>query len=328
MATALDVIDDAYTLIGVKAAGDTTSAARAQYALRQLNILVSSWRLKSLTALAITKGIFPLVANQQVYYIGLGQQWNFPRPATNDVQAVTLLYQGLSSAQVLTSLTRSGHTVTGTLTAHGLAAGDTIVIYGEDCDPAYNGQQTVVTVPTADTFTYTILDLPTSPATGTVNLYTLAPSDNQNLEIPVPLLSDAAYQAIQLKAMSNPLFTQAYYQATQPFGTFYLWPRPNTAANQIVLYLRQQFQGFANLSTDYTWPDTSGYYDALQTALACKLYPSFPGLADIGELKEQAREALALVKRSNTRIVDLANDAATAINGWQVGGYNILTGNQ
>lgn len=327
MATALRIIDDAYALIGAKAIGEPLPAALSQYALRQLNTLVSVWQLQSMTTLAVTKYIFPLVANQQVYYIGPGQQWNAPRPSPGSVQAVTLLYQGLSSAQPLVSLTRSGHTATGTLVAHGLAAGDTIVIYGEDCDPAYNGQQVVASVPTADTFTYPILETPTSPATGTVNLYTLAPSPDQNLEIPVPLLSDAAYQAIQLKAMGNPLFTQCYYQATQPFGTFYLWPRPTTATNQIVLYVLQSFTGFEDLTTDYTWADAAGYYDALQKNLAVMLLPAYPGLANEGLIGKMAADALALVKRSNWRLVDLANDATAAINGTRLGGYNINTNN-
>ena len=66
-------------------------------------------------------------------------------------------------------LTRSGSTVTATLTGHGLDTGATICISGAD-QAEYNGDH-VVTVTDADTFTFTIAGFPASPATGTIVLY-------------------------------------------------------------------------------------------------------------------------------------------------------------
>ena len=64
----------------------------------------------------------------------------------------------------LTSLTSAATTATGTLVAHDLEVDDAIHVSGADEDE-YNGEQTVVTVPDADTFTYTMDDEDDSPAT-------------------------------------------------------------------------------------------------------------------------------------------------------------------
>lgn len=64
----------------------------------------------------------------------------------------------------LESLTSAALTATGTLTAHDLEAGDAIHVSGADEDE-YNGDQAVVAVPTADTFTYTLDEEDDSPAT-------------------------------------------------------------------------------------------------------------------------------------------------------------------
>lgn len=73
---------------------------------------------------------------------------------------------GLISAKTITSLTRSGSTVTASVTAHGLSTGQTTQISGAT-QSEYNGSFPVSVV-NANTFTYTITVSPTSPATGTI----------------------------------------------------------------------------------------------------------------------------------------------------------------
>jgi len=77
--------------------------------------------------------------------------------------AVTLSGSNLSVA----SLTFSGNVVTATATAHGLTVGRRVFI-NNAIQPEYNGLQTVEVVPTVDTFTYTIIGTPATPATGTI----------------------------------------------------------------------------------------------------------------------------------------------------------------
>lgn len=79
-------------------------------------------------------------------------------------------YLGLSAAAALSvvSLTSVGTTVTATVTAHGLATGDTVTIAGAT-PVVYNGTF-AVTVLTANTFTYVMGAAGTSPATGTITV--------------------------------------------------------------------------------------------------------------------------------------------------------------
>jgi hypothetical protein len=64
------------------------------------------------------------------------------------------------------TISRTGSVATVSLTAHGYAVGDRVVIAG--CtETEYNGTQTIVTVPNANSFTYAVTGSPASPATGT-----------------------------------------------------------------------------------------------------------------------------------------------------------------
>jgi hypothetical protein len=81
--------------------------------------------------------------------------------------------QVTSSLDTLTSLTRSGTTVTATFTAHGLEVGDRVRISGA-VETDYNGDWVVATVPLTSTFTYEVATTPTSPATGTITAQGIA----------------------------------------------------------------------------------------------------------------------------------------------------------
>jgi hypothetical protein len=68
-------------------------------------------------------------------------------------------------AVVISGITRSSTTATATTsTAHGLIAGDSITVAAVG-ESDYNGRFLVLTAPTTTTFTYTVANSPTSPAT-------------------------------------------------------------------------------------------------------------------------------------------------------------------
>lgn len=70
----------------------------------------------------------------------------------------------------LSSLSRSGTTATGTTaSAHGLEVNNYITIAGAN-ESDYNGTFRVTAVPTTTTFTYTVDNSPSSPATGTITM--------------------------------------------------------------------------------------------------------------------------------------------------------------
>ncbi len=232
-----------------------------------------------------------------------------------------LLLNGLDAA-VSVTITRSGYTATVTQTAHGLAVGDETLIAGAT-QLDYNGLQTVASVPTANTFTYTVQGTPVTPATGTI---TAAALTDQPVEIPRTVITDDGYQAIQIKSLSNAQFTNVYYNPTFPFGTVFLWPKPNTDENQLVLYLQSAFAGFADLTTDYAFPDLPGYTEAIEYNLSIRLAAPYGRKSDeYPDVVALARETLGLIKRANTELVDVPTDAQLLTRNRR-GGYNINTG--
>ena len=74
-----------------------------------------------------------------------------------------------NSAQSISTLTRSGTTATATTAAaHGYITGATVVIAGA-AETDYNGNY-AITVTGTTTFTYTVANSPTTPATGTITV--------------------------------------------------------------------------------------------------------------------------------------------------------------
>ncbi len=307
---------------GIIAANESLENDDAQDGLERLNNMVAGWRTSQGTTLAIERNIFALTANKQTYTIGIGGDFNVARPV-NTITGAGLLLNGLASA-VSVTITRSGFVATVTQTTHGLSVGDEVVIAGAD-QVDYDGVQTIATVPTANTYTYALDSTPVSPATGTI---TAAAISGDPVEIPTPVITDDMYQNIPLKRLPNSQFTTVYYNPSAgPFGQVTLWPMPNTAINQLVLYLQNAFLGFANLTTEYDYPEIPGYAEALQYQLNLRLFTPY-GIKDpaiIEPLRDMARETFMLIKRANNKLVDLHTDARVLTNdhrGW----YNIDVG--
>lgn len=316
--TALTLLTACFQDLGVLAQGQALGAAEAQDGLRRLNNLVSGLQTQPQSSNAVVRTLFPLTADKQTYTIGLGGDFDVPRPTK--IAGAGLLLQGLASAESVTSITRSGYTATVTQTAHGLSVGDEVLIDGAN-EIAYNGLQTVQTVPTANTYTFTVEGLPVTPATGTL---TASAIDGQPVEIPRTVITDSAYQSIQLKNLPNAQFTNVYYNPTFPFGQIVLWPKPNTAINQLVLYLDTVFTAFADLNTVYDWPSLPGYAEMLQYQLDLRLaIPYARPVPD--DIRKLAAQTLGLVKRSNNKLTDLPTDASM-LTQWPSGLYNINTG--
>lgn len=312
--TAHAIIEAALGDLGVLAAEQGMDAAMATDGLLRLNNMISGWQIQNGTTIAVVRQLFNLVEDKQTYTIGLGGNFNVPRPTS--IAGAGLLLNGLTSAVSVTSITRSGYVANVTQTAHPFVVGDEAYISGAT-QIDYNGLQTVQSVPTANTYTFTVQGTPVTPATGTI---TAAEIDGQPVEIPRDVITNSAYQSLALKNLPNSLFTGVYYNPTFPFGTIYVWPRVDTDANQLVLYLPNVFTSFADLSTDYDWPSVPGYAEALQYQLALRLSVPYKMPAS-DELHMLARETFGLIKRANNRLNDVANDAAILSS--RRGGYDI-----
>lgn len=317
--TALQIIKASLYDLGVLADGEAVPASMAQDALRRLNNLVSGFQLQPGMSNAVVRYVFPLTDNQQTYTVGLGGDFDIPRPEINEVQGAGLLLQGLGTPAAVTSITRSGYTATVTMTAHPFSVGDEAFIQGA-VEIDYNGLQTVQTVPTANTFTFTVNGLPTSPATGTI---TAAEISGEPVEIPRTVITDSAYAAIQIKNLPNSQFTNVYYNPTFPFGQIFLWPKPNTDINQLVLYLNTVFSQFATFNREYDWPSLPGYAEMLQYQLDERLAVVYGRPFD-ERLQTLQMKTMGLVKRANNKLTDWPTDA-TVLTTYPRGGYNILT---
>lgn len=292
--------------LGLVAANEPLPAFMEQDFFRRANNMLAGWRTQYGTVTSIDRWVFPLVANQQTYSIGPGGEFNVARPLT--IPGAGLLLNGLDSPVAVTSITRSSATATVTQTAHGHAVGDQVNLLGAN-ETEYNGLQTVVSVPTSNTWTYVVDGSPSSPATGTITASALS---DQPVEVPRTVITDDAYQAIPIKSLTNAQFTNVYYNPTYPLGTVFLWPCPNTAINQLVLYLQNAFLGFASVSRSYDFPDVPGYAEAIQYQLDLRLITPY-GVKDpdiLGNVRELAAQTFGLIKRANNRLSDLPTDAS------------------
>src|SRR5690349_24291155 len=84
MSSALDIINQATMLTGMRASGEVLDADLAKDCLTILNQLIDSWALEKLIVYTTTRVVVPLVVSQQTYTIGPGGAINTVRPVRID----------------------------------------------------------------------------------------------------------------------------------------------------------------------------------------------------------------------------------------------------
>lgn len=169
-------------------------------------------------------------------------------------------------------------------------------------------------------------DVTRPPALSGAAILIVADDAANNVEVPRAILTEDAWEAIQIKELQSSVFTDVYYNPTfsTDLGTINLWPVPNTADNKLVLYFRQPLTSFADLDTSYDLPP--GCEEALENNLAKRFLAPYGVIdaATVAMVDEMARMSLATFKRGNVRMSDLAIDPALTHD--PSGYYNILTG--
>ena len=228
--TALQLITDALTEIGVASQGHSPSAYEGQLALGKLNRLIASLTNNRLLTFTIARTTWDLVADTASYTVGVGADVNVARPVTMNMQGCNVTYIDTSA------------------------------------DP--------------------------------------------DIELPLWPLTDDAYQAIPQKTVSATYPTNWYYNPAyteaSPYGVLTFWPVPNIGTLDGVLYAPTPIAE-VTLATEIALPP--GYARLYETHLAIACAPAF-GAQVQPETVRAAQEAMALVESSNTRLVDLAVDAA------------------
>lgn len=313
---ALTVIRAAFFDIGAISAQGTVTAYMGQDGLRRLNNMISSWANMPLTFPAILREVFPIVANQSTYTIGPGGDFDTVRP------------QEINGAAILLNASPQGFAITAVAPAN-----DTFTIAGDQTTYFGVGVPFVVSGSTGNDGTYTVqssvygtstvisvlesVDDPT--ADGSI----LVATAETPVEVPRAIITDDAYQNLRIKTLTNQIFTDVYYNPTylHGLGMIFLWPTPNTTIHDFVLYRADQIKGFAGLDTNYDFPP--GYQDALEYNLAVRLAIPY-GKLITPELRQMADDSLALIKRQNYKLSDLAVDPA--LTNSHMGWYNIQTG--
>ncbi len=148
-------------------------------------------------------------------------------------------------------------------------------------------------------------------------------SSTPDVEIPLTYYTDDAYQAIQVKDLENSQPTGVYYRADfNPYGKVFLWPVPDTADNDLVLYIRKQISEFADQTTSYDLPP--GCEEALMYGLSLRLCAPYSVPVD-PEVRQMANKTMGNYKRGNAKLFDLPQDPATTNS--HAAFYNINVGN-
>lgn len=138
----------------------------------------------------------------------------------------------------------------------------------------------------------------------------LLTSSDPDVEVPLTLFTDDSYEAIQVKELSSSQPTGLYYNptyATSDLGTINIWPVPDIATNDLVLYIQKPLAQFADLSTTYYMP--AGVPRMLKYNLADALQEPY-GKQMKARAQAIAQNTLGTFKRSNTKLFDLTNDAS------------------
>ncbi|MCE5247962.1 hypothetical protein LLG88_13705 [bacterium] len=117
----------------------------------------------------------------------------------------------------------------------------------------------------------------------------------------------AQWQEERMKLLPNTFPRRFYYNADAAVGTLYFWPVPTDVTIRPVLYLPAPLGSVPSLVTELTLPP--GYEKAIRLNLAVECCRPFGRPVD-GQLKQDAADALADIKRSNIHSEPVRVDVA------------------
>lgn len=299
MTTASEILVDALIDINALAPGQPLPANNAAVALRRLNDLVDSLSTDQGFIFTTVENIFPWVPGTFKYTVG------------NPVGGT------FNGTLVGGSPTISGVTVPAALIANGdltdmngsVPAGTTVLSFNAIAQTVTMSANALFTVNPAEQFTFTTPGMIKIPRPLRINSgYTrLSASGNNNLDYWFECtMSMERYNEFGLKFNPGPWPLLIAYQPTFPLGTIWAYPNPNIAG-EVHLFTDLILSEFPLLTTNVNLPQ--GYTRAFKKIMSLELCPSW-GKTPSQELKRQASEARAFIKRLNTSpVVTLRYDS-------------------
>jgi hypothetical protein len=137
----------------------------------------------------------------------------------------------------------------------------------------------------------------------------------QKIELPIAqAMTTKEWQEVTLKGLESTYPLGIYYDHnwTAGLATISVWPIPNVANVQLVLYTPTALTAFADLATAYTFPP--GYEEAMRYQLALRLAPEY-GAVVSPDVRMLASDTFANIKRANLTEDTLGIDAALLAKG-------------
>lgn len=151
-------------------------------------------------------------------------------------------------------------------------------------------------------------------------------SASEKVELPLTsALTPSKWQDVTIKGITSTYPSEFYYDKAWAagLGKISVWPIPDNANVQLVLYTPTALTEFADLTTAYTFPP--GYEEAMRYQLCLRIAPEF-GVDLSPDVRLLASQTFANIKRVNATPNTLGIDAALTARGgrynWRTDGYN------
>ena len=264
---AIDIIEGAYSLIGIWDHTSPLTPFETQLGLSCLNDLIESWNLEELTIYTNLIYEFPFLANCYTYQLGLPEgQYTF-----NAIGTSLTITGGTSNNPPSVGLT---------IISQGIPANTTIIsgsgnswklsqpvltpITGGDC-----GFCAQSVSPTGLLGYNWAVPRPTRVERVSIKYYN---NSSQPYEIPLSTIDLEHWQAIPVKNVPSTYPLTVYNDEAYPYMNLNFWPVPNGPAN-CVIYAWDPLSEPTSLLSQVTMPP--GYNLALKYSLAIELAINF-----------------------------------------------------
>lgn len=270
--TRTEIIEDAFTSLGILGAGQTLRSEDMTYAVRLFNKMIKTYQAQGLHLWSKEEAYLFLDKDQTDYY--LGNQYSSPAKACyrEDAVLTTLSADAASGATSLTINSSSNMTI-----------GDYIGVVLSDNTLYWT---TIATIPTSTSVTLTA-GL-TGASTSSKNVYTFTTlidkplrihstrrvlgtiSAPQTLEI-APQSHEEYFNQTNRKSSGTPI--TYYYQPRKTYGQYHIWPASNTAQTYLEFTMERQILDLDSATDIPDFPDE--WLEPITWQLAVRLAPAY-----------------------------------------------------